>query len=167
MKKRVSPDISQTSYDIIKASAVAQDRSVNWLIAKILNDWADSQSKPKKAAKKVKTVAVVDESEIIGQLILNDGNDFDVSQNYFNELVRLYPAVNMSQEFNNIKGWLIANPTKRKTRTGIKRFINTWVAKQQDKGGKNVTANQSNADRAKTAAQSTLSSYDDFMVKNG
>ena len=32
-----------------------------------------------------------------------------------------------------MKGWLNSNPTKRKTRRGIKRFINSWLAREQDK----------------------------------
>ncbi len=36
-------------------------------------------------------------------------------------------------------GWLDANPTKRKTARGIKRFVNSWLARAQDKGGSNLT----------------------------
>ena len=32
-------------------------------------------------------------------------------------------------------GWIEANRKKRKTRTGIKKFINSWLSKVQDKGG--------------------------------
>ena len=49
----------------------------------------------------------------------------------------LYPAVNIGQELNKMKGWLNANPTKKKTKTGINRFINSWLSKQQDRGGQN------------------------------
>ena len=31
-----------------------------------------------------------------------------------------------------MKGWADANPSRRKTRGGIKRFINAWLAKEQD-----------------------------------
>ena len=31
-------------------------------------------------------------------------------------------------------GWIDANPKKRKTRQGIKRFIASWLSKEQDKG---------------------------------
>ena len=37
-----------------------------------------------------------------------------------------------------MKGWLDANPTKRKTSRGIKRFVNSWLAKEQDKGGAKI-----------------------------
>ena len=32
-------------------------------------------------------------------------------------------------------GWLDSNPTKRKTKRGINRFINNWLSNAQDKGG--------------------------------
>lgn len=34
-----------------------------------------------------------------------------------------------------MKGWLDANPTKRKTRRGVKRFVNNWLSRTQDQGG--------------------------------
>lgn len=47
----------------------------------------------------------------------------------------LYPAVDIPQELRNMRGWLDGNPAKRKTATGIERFINTWLAKSQNSGG--------------------------------
>ena len=47
----------------------------------------------------------------------------------------LYPAVDVMQEIRNMVGWCEANPTKRKTQKGAPRFINTWLAKAQDRGG--------------------------------
>ena len=37
------------------------------------------------------------------------------------------------QELRKMKGWLTANPKRRKTKSGIKRFINGWLAKEQDR----------------------------------
>lgn len=45
----------------------------------------------------------------------------------------LYPNVDIMQELRKMKGWLNANPTKRKTYKGLPRFINNWLAKEQDK----------------------------------
>ena len=38
-------------------------------------------------------------------------------------------------ELRKMKGWCEGNPAKRKTRRGIVRFVNTWLAKEQDRGG--------------------------------
>lgn len=46
-----------------------------------------------------------------------------------------YPAVDVEQELRRTIAWLDSNPTKRKTRRGIERFINNWLARTQDSGG--------------------------------
>lgn len=43
-----------------------------------------------------------------------------------------------------MKGWLNANPTKRKTKRGIKRFINSWLSREQDKPKPNNNPNNVN-----------------------
>lgn len=67
------------------------------------------------------------------QLILNDKTLYDVTQSDFKEYEELYPNVDIMQELRKMKGWLNANPTKRKTKRGIKRFINNWLSREQDK----------------------------------
>lgn len=49
---------------------------------------------------------------------------------------RLYPAVDVDQQLRNIEGWLDGNPVKRKTHGGVKKFINTWLSDEQNKGGR-------------------------------
>ena len=51
----------------------------------------------------------------------------------------LYPAVDVMQEIRSMVGWCEANPSKRKTKTGAPRFINTWLARSQDRGGRTET----------------------------
>ena len=69
-------------------------------------------------------------------LPLNDGTFYDVSENDRAKWSQLYPNVDVLQQLRNMAGWCDANPTKRKTRGGIKRFIAAWLAREQDKGGK-------------------------------
>jgi hypothetical protein len=69
-------------------------------------------------------------------LPLNDGTFFDVSENDRAKWSQLYPNVDVLQQLRNMAGWCDANPTKRKTRGGVKRFITAWLAREQDKGGK-------------------------------
>lgn len=68
-------------------------------------------------------------------LPLNDGTFFDVSENDRAKWSQLYPNVDVLQQLRNMAGWCDSNPTKRKTRGGIKRFITAWLAREQDKGG--------------------------------
>lgn len=68
-------------------------------------------------------------------LPLNDGTEYKVFQNQCQEWAGLYPAVDVMQQLRNMRGWLDANPTKRKTKRGIKAFINSWLSREQNRGG--------------------------------
>ena len=74
-------------------------------------------------------------SEPVAALLpLNDGSEYPVSEAKVSEWAALYPAVNVRQELNNMIGWLKSNPTRRKTKNGINRFINGWLSREQDRG---------------------------------
>ncbi|MGD9567558.1 MAG: phage replisome organizer N-terminal domain-containing protein [Sedimentibacter sp.] len=75
--------------------------------------------------------------EIFISLPLNDKTEHEVEKSEVDTWKDLYPSVNVEQELRSMKGWLIANPTKRKTKKGINRFINNWLAREQDKGYSN------------------------------
>lgn len=64
---------------------------------------------------------------------LNDGSDYGVTAEMVSEFTGLYPAIDVMQELRNMRGWLLNNPRNRKTRSGIRRFINAWLSKAQDK----------------------------------
>ena len=68
-------------------------------------------------------------------IILNDKSLFDVSPEDYNRWCELYPAVNVMQELRKMSSWSTDNPKRRKTKSGIRRFINAWLSKEQDKGG--------------------------------
>lgn len=68
-------------------------------------------------------------------LQLNTGAEYEIYQEDVEEWSNLYPAVDIMQCLRNMKGWLLSNPAKRKTTKGIKRFITTWLQKEQDRGG--------------------------------
>lgn len=70
------------------------------------------------------------------ELILNTKDLYPIYQSDIGEWVELYPNVNIMQELRKMKGWLDANPKKRKTKSGIKRFINSWLSGEQDKGSR-------------------------------
>lgn len=69
------------------------------------------------------------------ELPLNDGTMYPISQEQCQEWAGLYPAVDVIQQLRQMRGWLDANPTRRKTKGGIKRFVTNWLAKEQNKGG--------------------------------
>lgn len=66
-------------------------------------------------------------------LPLKSGGGYSVSEEEAREWGRLYPAVDVMQELRKMKGWLDANPSRKKTRKGIRRFANSWLSSEQDK----------------------------------
>ena len=71
--------------------------------------------------------------EAVAFIPLVDGSEFGVSEGALQEFKKAYPALNMLQTMLEIRAWCIANPTKRKTRKGAMRFINSWMARLQDR----------------------------------
>ena len=68
------------------------------------------------------------------ELPLNDNTVYEVTREEAEEYAALYPAVDIQQELRNMRGWCLANPQRRKTRSGIRKFINSWLARAQDRG---------------------------------
>lgn len=66
-------------------------------------------------------------------LPLNDGSDFGVTDEMVSEFSGLYPSVDVMQELRNMRGWLLNNGKNRKTRSGIRRFINSWLSREQNR----------------------------------
>ena len=71
----------------------------------------------------------------VASLPLNTGEEYPIYQKDLDEWQELYPAVDVKQQLNSMRGWCMANPTKKKTSRGIKRFINGWLQREQDRGG--------------------------------
>lgn len=72
------------------------------------------------------------------EIILNDKSLYPVYQKDVEEWQDLYPGVDVMQELRKMKGWCKENVAKRKTRKGVRRFINSWLSREQDRGGRNT-----------------------------
>lgn len=68
-------------------------------------------------------------------LPLNDGSEWPVGADLARQWRELYPAVDVEQALRSMRGWLLANRTRRKTARGIERFAAAWLAREQDRGG--------------------------------
>lgn len=74
-------------------------------------------------------------TDVVISLPLNTGPEHAVNSGDVETWQELYPAVDVMQQLRNMRGWLLANPKKRKTKSGINRFIQNWLAGEQNKGG--------------------------------
>lgn len=85
--------------------------------------------------------------------ILNDKSRYPIRQAQVDEWSGLYPAVDIMQELRKMAGWLDANPSKRKTKRGILRFVNGWLAREQDKGRTPTQNQQKNKEAEKVSTK--------------
>lgn len=67
-------------------------------------------------------------------LTLNDKSEYWIYGDQVDRWSQLFPAVDVMQELRKMKSWLDSNPSRRKTKKGILRFVNGWLSKEQDKG---------------------------------
>lgn len=65
-------------------------------------------------------------------VVLNTGDEWRPTVEQYEAYARLYPGVDIAQEFRKMRGWCDTNPKKRKTRTGVLRFVNAWLSRAQD-----------------------------------
>lgn len=64
---------------------------------------------------------------VTGYSFVTDGGDAWVLPDDFTaELKRAFPAIDVPAELDSARLWLISNPTKRKTATGMRRFLFSW-----------------------------------------
>lgn len=66
-------------------------------------------------------------------LPLNDGSEWGVGAEEVRQWQALYPAVDVPQALRSMRGWLLANRTRRKTARGIERFVVAWLSREQDR----------------------------------
>ena len=71
-------------------------------------------------------------ARIAASFVLNDGSMYNVTENDVAQYQQLYPGIDCMQEIRKIVGWCDANPKNRKTRSGAKRFVNSWLSRAQD-----------------------------------
>lgn len=69
-------------------------------------------------------------------LPLNDGTEYPVATSMANEWQQLYQATNVVTELRKMRGWLLADPARRKTKRGILRFVTNWLSRAQDSGSR-------------------------------
>lgn len=80
-------------------------------------------------------------------LVLKTGNEYPISEEDIKGWQMTYKGVDVKQELLLMREWCKANPQKRKTESGILRFITSWLAREQK--------------RSQVKSKDTLPVYDD------
>jgi hypothetical protein len=73
------------------------------------------------------------EGSPVALLPLVDGSEYRVSPARAAEWAKAFPAVNVPQALQAMRVWLGANPSNRKTRNGVERFVVNWLSKEQNR----------------------------------
>lgn len=69
-------------------------------------------------------------------IILNCKSLHPITQPDIDDWQKLFPAVDVLGELRKMVAWAEANPARRKTDRGIRKFVVSWLMKEQDKGHK-------------------------------
>ena len=89
---------------------------------------------------------------------LVDKTFYDVPSEKLSLWKDAYPAVDVEQELRKMIAWCDANPTKRKTRRGVAKFINAWLERSQNRGG-SMKAQQTGGRSEENKQQGYIDSY--------
>ena len=71
----------------------------------------------------------------LANIPLISGEEHPIYKHDVEEWVLTYPAVNILQQLRNMRQWCLSNPTRKKTKRGVRRFITGWLERKQNKGG--------------------------------
>lgn len=91
-----------------------------------------------------------DNTNAIAFLPLVTGEEYGITAEHFDTWQSAYPAVDVLGDLKKMRAWLDANPTRRKTARGIKRFIVGWLERSQNSAPRQGTS--TGAYQNKTAA---------------
>lgn len=94
---------------------------------------SESESNPNQNPNPNPNVCTEPEAVSVLTLLLNGGKEYPITEEDVADYSRTYPAVDVLQEFMEMRRWCKDNPTKRKTENGIRRFINSWLEREQNK----------------------------------
>jgi len=78
-----------------------------------------------------------------------EGELFRVTEDMVASWSEAFPGVDVRMELSHARVWLQDNPTKRKTANGMRRFLGSWMSREQDRpkpGGDGKPKNRSLTD---------------------
>lgn len=64
---------------------------------------------------------------------LAGSKEFDILQSHVDEWAKAYPGVDVIRQLAAMRQWCLANPTRKKTKSGVLAFCNNWLSKEQNK----------------------------------
>ena len=118
--QKLSPEVTkevtdQTLYGKEKPTAVIERQSA----VKDTPEGKEGKGKERKGGQ--------NESSAVRTFVLTDGTSFEIDDEFFDELSKAYPGLDIKAEIRALGAWNYANPNRRKTRKGARRHVNAWM----------------------------------------
>lgn len=66
-----------------------------------------------------------------------DGSEYVYPAKYLSDALKAYPLVDIKSQASKARAWLEGNPTRKKTRRGMTKFLNGWLSRAQGDAEKN------------------------------
>ena len=60
---------------------------------------------------------------------------WDLTRGTLNELSTYFPGCDMEKTIRSAVAWIMANPEKRKTAGGMRRFLTAWIEREINRPG--------------------------------
>ena len=73
---------------------------------------------------------------VVATIPLLNGADFPIYQADIDSWKGTYPAIDVPRTLRVMREWCLSNPKKRKTVRGARRFITSWLEREQNRGGR-------------------------------
>ncbi len=68
-------------------------------------------------------------------MLLKTGEEYAIPDDLYDELIKSYGDEMVRNELEAMRMWLFSNKSKRKTKVGMPKFINSWLARTKKTGG--------------------------------
>lgn len=78
-----------------------------------------------------KDVGTEEGESAVTNILLNDNTYYQICNQEYEQLQQAYPDLNVRSELLQAAAWCKANPTRRKSRENIERFIVSWLGRSQ------------------------------------
>ena len=83
-----------------------------------------------------------EQEQSVAMIPLADGSEFPVPASLASEYAAAYPGVDVAGELAQVRAWCLSNPRQRKTKNGIRRFLNGWMDKAQNNASRSSPIQQ-------------------------
>lgn len=67
-------------------------------------------------------------------IVGSDAAEIAITREFVDEMQKAYPNVDCEATLAEIRGWCLANPSRRKTAGGAHSFVQKWFAREQNRG---------------------------------